>query len=368
MLFCSASLGEPRVTNGSDDSGDLSLRDACLGKPRACAKDLSPHAMLIADAKAAVDKECKEVIKRHTQQQGKLIFATLIDIHHFRSTSTSRGMYARAISSVGKLFCASWTCISTKIFGVLHPRSCEYCVCDGRCTHTLLSHAHFSALRCAHPHIFMRVNTHAWPKVVKRVCCIRMSLISISPSPFSCFTLHPCCSLTVTSRPPSRLWRPRLPCRTLPDPEARVKRTSAWVPRSLATWPVPRTPQKRYERRKTNGILHSRGIHEWTSDGWTLWRDKTTTGTFTEPDGKGTRTHYSGSIWKVLKTSDWHSGKLDPMLLSFMTPYQPTVKKKWCIPKLKKFHYKRFTYRRVCHQKLSSRVLGEFDTQIMINV
>ena len=29
---------EPRVTNGSDDSGDLSLRDACLGKPRVCAK------------------------------------------------------------------------------------------------------------------------------------------------------------------------------------------------------------------------------------------------------------------------------------------------------------------------------------------
>ena len=49
MLFCSTSFWvypqikrmytqEPRVTNGSDDSGDLSLRDACFGKPRVCAK------------------------------------------------------------------------------------------------------------------------------------------------------------------------------------------------------------------------------------------------------------------------------------------------------------------------------------------
>ena len=38
-----------------------------------------------------------------------------------------------------------------------------------------------------------------------KVFAVRMSYLSISPSPFSCFTLHPCCSLTVTSRPPSRL-------------------------------------------------------------------------------------------------------------------------------------------------------------------
>ena len=35
------------------------------------------------------------------------------------------------------------------------------------------------------------------------------------------------------------LRRPRLPCRTSPDPKARVKRTSARAPRSLATWPIP---------------------------------------------------------------------------------------------------------------------------------
>ena len=74
MLFCSANLvcthkceectqhqnmdiGKPRVTNGSDNSGDLSIGDACLGKPRVCAKDLSPQAMLIPDAKATVENK-----------------------------------------------------------------------------------------------------------------------------------------------------------------------------------------------------------------------------------------------------------------------------------------------------------------------
>ena len=54
-------IGEPTVTNGSDDSGDLSLRDACFGKPRVCAKVLAPQAMFIPGAKAAVDKEWKDV-------------------------------------------------------------------------------------------------------------------------------------------------------------------------------------------------------------------------------------------------------------------------------------------------------------------
>ena len=45
---------------------------------------------------------------------------------------------------------------------------------------------------------------------------------------------------TVTSTPRSRL---HLPGRTVPDPEARVKRTSARAARSFATWPIPRTPQ-----------------------------------------------------------------------------------------------------------------------------
>ena len=67
-----------------------------------------------------------------------------------------------------------------------------------------------------------------------------MSYLSISPSPFSCFIRRPCCSRTVTSTPRSCL---HLPCRTVPDPEARVQRTSTRAARSLANWPIPRTPQ-----------------------------------------------------------------------------------------------------------------------------
>ena len=52
-----------------------------------------------------------------------------------------------------------------------------------------------------------------------------------------------------------------------------------------------------------------------------------------EPDGKSTRTQYIGKCTrtrsKVFKTKDWHSGKLDPMLSSFITPFQSTVLKKW---------------------------------------
>ena len=61
----------------------------------------------------------------------------------------------------------------------------------------------------------------------------------------SMLMFHPlsCCSLTVTSRPPSRLSRLHFPCRAVPDPKARVKRTSARVAGSLATSPIPRTPQ-----------------------------------------------------------------------------------------------------------------------------
>ena len=68
MLICSANLGctpecgrcthkqnmdigKPRVTNGSDNSGDLSFRDACLGKPRSMKKR--------SFATSNVDSRCK---------------------------------------------------------------------------------------------------------------------------------------------------------------------------------------------------------------------------------------------------------------------------------------------------------------------
>ena len=81
-----------------------------------------------------------------------------------------------------------------------------------------------------------------------------MSYLSISPSPFSCFIRRLCCSRTVTSTPRSRLHRLR---RTVPDPKARVKRTSARAPRSLATWPIPRTKQAMSAKSSTRLLLQT---------------------------------------------------------------------------------------------------------------
>ena len=92
---------------------------------------------------------------------------------------------------------------------------------------------------CCRTHICVHI--HAWLMAqvsVKKVCCVCMSHISDSPSPLSWFIRRPCCSRTVTSTPRSRPHRLR---RALPDPKARVKRTSARAPRSLVTWPIPRT-------------------------------------------------------------------------------------------------------------------------------
>ena len=102
---------------------------------------------------------------------------------------------------------------------ISHPRSGNYCVCDGGCTHTPCRHAHFSDTFSLH-------RVHTWLMVF----AVRMSYLSISPSPFSCFICRLCCSRTVTSTLRSCL---HLPCRTVPDLKAWVKRTSARAPRSL---------------------------------------------------------------------------------------------------------------------------------------
>ena len=102
------------------------------------------------------------------------------------------------------------------------------CVRRGVYTHSV-SHAHFLCVTYR--------DEHAWLKVF----AVRMSYLSISPSPLTCFIRRPCCSRTVTSTLRSRL---HLPCRTVPDPKARVNCTSARAAMSLATWPIPRTLQK----------------------------------------------------------------------------------------------------------------------------
>ena len=61
-------------------------------------------------------------------------------------------------------------------------------------------------------------------RVWLKVFAVRMSYLPISPSPFPCFIHSLCCSRKVTSTLRSCL---HLPCRTVPDPKARVKHTSA---------------------------------------------------------------------------------------------------------------------------------------------
>ena len=100
------------------------------------------------------------------------------------------------------------------------------------------------------PCVAYKHRVHAWLKVF----AVRMSHLSVSPSPFSCFIHRLCCSRTVTSTPRSRL---HLPCRTVPDPKARVKRTSARAAGSLATWPIPRTPQVMSTKCSTRLLLQT---------------------------------------------------------------------------------------------------------------
>ena len=124
-------------------------------------------------------------------------------------------------------------------FRISHPRCGKCCVCDGRgYTHTLCRTrtflTHFPCVAHRHP-------VHAWLKMF----AVRMPHLSISPSPFSCFIRRLCGSRTVTSRPHSCLYSL---CQTVPDPKARVERTSARAG-SLATWPIPRAPHNRRSRR-----------------------------------------------------------------------------------------------------------------------
>ena len=60
---------EPRVTNGSDNSGNLSLRDVCFGKPRVCAKDFHPKQCWFAQA--GEEKEWKEGFSGGTPNNSK---------------------------------------------------------------------------------------------------------------------------------------------------------------------------------------------------------------------------------------------------------------------------------------------------------
>ena len=104
-------------------------------------------------------------------------------------------------------------------------------------------------LLCTHScrtHIFL---THFLCMAYRRlkVFAAHMSYLSISPFPCTCFIRFPCCSLTVTSRPPSRPWRLHLPCRVVPDPKKRVYEPKEFD--KIASADGDTTPHKRSELR-----------------------------------------------------------------------------------------------------------------------
>ena len=75
-----------------------------------------------------------------------------------------------------------------------------------------------------------------------------------------------------------------------------------------------------------------------------------------------------GSICKVLKTEDWKVGKHIPMLLSLTTLYQADCLEKVVHTKTDEIRsLKKFTCRRVCHQKFPSSVPGKFETKDKFN-
>ena len=114
---------------------------------------------------------------------------------------------------------------------ISQPRSDNQCVCDGGCTHTpCRTHIFLTHFPC----ITHRHRVHAWFK--------EFAVRIISPHLIFSFLMFHRPSLLFpygrfdTSFPSV----PSLPI--FPDPKARVKRTSARVARSVATWPIPRTP------------------------------------------------------------------------------------------------------------------------------
>ena len=82
-------IGKPRVTNGSDNSGDLSLRDASLGKPSSMNKRSFTPSNVDSRRKGRSGKGMKEGSKEaHKTTKRKVHFVALMDIRSFKSTCT----------------------------------------------------------------------------------------------------------------------------------------------------------------------------------------------------------------------------------------------------------------------------------------
>ena len=129
--------------------------------------------------------------------------------------------------------------------GVLRTHVVVTSVCTTGCLHTSCR-THISLVQSLEQVIlihFSRVCTHARLKDVKKVCAVRKSRLSISPSPFWCFTHLLRCFLIASLTPRVSLSYSRNSCQVCLDPKARVRCTSETVRMTLATWPTCRTPQ-----------------------------------------------------------------------------------------------------------------------------
>ena len=95
--------------------------------------------------------------------------------HHYRCVNP--------VDLVGKMFKSVFRHTAVGLAAATrppHPRSGNYCVCDGGCTHTpCRTHIFLTHFPC----VAYRHRVHAWLNVF----AVRMSYLSISPSPFSWF-------------------------------------------------------------------------------------------------------------------------------------------------------------------------------------
>ena len=124
------------------------------------------------------------------------------------------------------LITCTWDALNVNVHRTKFWSSTEKCSYHNFLYTHSVSHAHFSDT-CS----LCGVQTSR-TRMAQGVCSAHVACLHLAFS-----------VLMFTSRPPFRLRRPRLPCRTVPDPKAWVKRTSARAAKSLATWPIPRSPQ-----------------------------------------------------------------------------------------------------------------------------
>ena len=88
----------------------------------------------------------------------------------------------------------------------------------------------------------------------------------------------------------------------------------------------------------------------------------------TERDWQCARTQHVGSFWKMLSIEDWYLGKRIPVPSAFVTPYQPTVLKKWWNTQTEKILYQKTHSSPRLHQQLAWGMPGKFNAKIIINV